>query len=186
VALNLAEHRRGLFVVLDQEESTPSLVAPWNLLENQEPGFFRKMHYLLRKKSVIEMELTVLQSIAGIDGGIVMDRLGRLLAVDAILRTSGEPVTVAVYALQFGLAFKINSSTEPHRHRASEKLTESANSMVTFDFGVCFTRLHAVPSRRQFTSLSSRRRSIVSFRLISSGLAAVPLCSGRAFRSVIG
>lgn len=117
VALNLAEHRRGgLFIVLDQEASAAGLVAPEDLLENQAPGFSQKVHYLLRKKSVIDLDVTVLQSVARVDGGIVMDRTGRLLAFGAILRTTGEPLaaqeggrtTAAVYASRFGLALKIS------------------------------------------------------------------------------
>ena len=133
VALNLAEHRRGgLFVVLDQEQSASSLVAPEDLLENQEPGFCKKVHYLLRQKSVIELESTVLQSIAGIDGGIVMDRMGRLLAYGAILRTAGEPVaaqeggrsTAAVYASKFGLALKISEDGVVSFYQGGAKVWE--------------------------------------------------------------
>ena len=117
VALNLAEQRRGgLFVVLDCEESAPGLVAAEDLLENQAASLSKQVHYLLRRKNVIELEPTVLQSIARVDGGIVMNRVGRLLAFGAILRTTGEPMaaqeggrtTAAMYASRFGLALKIS------------------------------------------------------------------------------
>jgi len=133
VALNLAEHRRGgLFVVLDREEFASGLVAPEDLLENQSGGFSKQVHYLLRRKSVIEMDLTVLQSIARVDGGIVMDRTGRLLAFGAILRTTGEPMaaqeggrtTAAMYASRFGLALKISEDGAMSFYRGGAKVWE--------------------------------------------------------------
>ena len=133
VALNLAEHRRGgLFVVLDREDSAAGLVAPEDLLENQPAGFSRQVHYLLRRKNVIELEVTVLQSIAHVDGGIVIDRLGRLLAFGAILRTTGEPIaaqdggrtTAAVYASRFGLALKISEDGTVSFYRGGARVWE--------------------------------------------------------------
>ena len=133
VALNLAEHRRGgLFVVLDREEFASGLVAPEDLLENQSGGFSKQVHYLLRGKVVIELDLTVLQSIARVDGGIVMDRAGRLLAFGAILRTTGDPMaaqeggrtTAAMYASRFGLALKISEDGSVSFYRGGAKVWE--------------------------------------------------------------
>jgi hypothetical protein len=133
VALNLAEHRRGgLFVVLDREEFAAGLVAPEDLLETQAPGFANQVHYLLREKSAIELDLTVLQSIARVDGGLVMDRGGRLLAFGAILRTTGEPLaaeeggrtTAAVYASRFGVALKISEDGVVSFYRAGARVWE--------------------------------------------------------------
>jgi len=133
VALNLAEQRRGgLFVVLNQEESAHDLVAPEDLLENQTPDFSKRVHYLLRGKTVADLELTVLQSIARVDGGIVMDRLGRLLAFGAILRTTGEPLaaqeggrtTAAVYASRFGVALKISEDGAVSFYRGGARVWE--------------------------------------------------------------
>ena len=133
VALNLAEHRRGgLFVVLDRDEFAADLVAPEDLLENQPAGFSKQVHYLLRGKSVIDLELTVLQSIARVDGGIVMDRQGRLLAFGAILRTTGEPApaqeggrtTAAVYASRFGMAVKISEDGVVSFYRGGARVWE--------------------------------------------------------------
>jgi hypothetical protein len=119
VALNLAESRRGgLFVLLDRQESVRDLVAPQDLIENGVSDASNKaqVHYLLRKKHVLELELSVLQSIARVDGGIVMDRVGRLLAFGAILRNTGASwaaqdggrTTAAVHASRFGLAVKVS------------------------------------------------------------------------------
>jgi hypothetical protein len=120
VAMNLAENRRGgLFVLLDQPESVGELVAPQDRIENclEEASNKAQVHYLLRKKHVLELETSVLQSIARVDGGIVMDRVGRLLAFGAILRNSGAAwaaaqdggrTTAAVHSSRFGLAIKIS------------------------------------------------------------------------------
>ena len=124
VALNLAENRRGgLFVLLDEPESARRLVAPLDLLEKElletdlsEASHKAQVHYLLRRKHVLELEMSVLQSIARVDGGIVMDREGRLLAFGAILRHTGASwaaqdggrTTAAVQASRFGLAIKIS------------------------------------------------------------------------------
>ena len=45
------------------------------------------MHYLLRHKSILDLEPSVLESVARMDGGIVLDRDGNLLAFGAILAT---------------------------------------------------------------------------------------------------
>jgi len=123
LALNLAESRRGaLFVVLDREEgalgTAEHLLAAGDLLDGTDSEPFTKgqIHYLLRRKRVLELEPSVLQSIAQIDGGIVLDREGRLLAFGAILRTGGEAMaaldggrtTAALYASRFGLALKVS------------------------------------------------------------------------------
>jgi hypothetical protein len=123
VALNLAENRRGgLFVLLDQPESVRGMVAPMDLLEKgmleNSPDVSHKaqVHYLLRKKHVLEIEMSVLQSIARVDGGIVMDRVGHLLAFGAILRHTGASwaaqdggrTTAAVHASRFGVAIKVS------------------------------------------------------------------------------
>lgn len=132
-ALNLSEHRRGgLFVVLDQPESAHGLVATEDLLNNHAPASSSQVNYLLRQKSVLDMDLTVLQSIARVDGGIVTDRAGRLLAFGAILRTMGEPLaaqeggrtTAAVYASRFGLALKISEDGLVSFYRGGAKVWE--------------------------------------------------------------
>jgi hypothetical protein len=132
-ALNLAEHRRGgLFVVLDDPESVRDLVSPPDLLENDgllgsDKG---QIHYLLRGKHLLNLELSVLQSIARVDGGIVFDRSGRLLAFGAILRNAGESMaaqdggrtTAAVHASRFGPVLKISEDGSVSFYRAATKL----------------------------------------------------------------
>jgi hypothetical protein len=133
--LNLAEHRRGgLFVVLDDADSARDLVSRPDLLENDGPLGTNKgqIHYLLRGKDLLSLELSVLQSIARVDGGIVLDRSGRLLAFGAILRNAGENVTAedggrttaAVHASRFGPVLKISEDGSVSFYRGGTKLWE--------------------------------------------------------------
>ena len=135
VALNLAENRRGgLFVVLDDRKAAEHLVAPGDLLEDTlaEGSSKSQIHYLLCRKRAMELEPSVLQSIARVDGGIVMDRDGCLLAFGAILRSGGEPMvaqdggrtTAAVHASRHGLALKISEDGIVSFYRAGNRVWE--------------------------------------------------------------
>jgi hypothetical protein len=88
--LNLAEHRRGgMFVVLDSPEHVHQLVSRVDLLETDQrerSGAKNQLHYLLRKTSAVALSPAVLESIAEIDGSVVLDRDSRVLAFGAILR----------------------------------------------------------------------------------------------------
>ena len=127
VALNLAEERRGgLFVVLDDTASADLLLSPGDLLTSEASvaapdagGSKDQLHYLLRNKSVADLPSTVLESIARIDGGIVLDRDFRLLAFGAILRhgppatgqqgvPEGGRTTAAIGASRFGHVLKVS------------------------------------------------------------------------------
>ncbi|PWU05021.1 MAG: hypothetical protein C5B51_15775 [Terriglobia bacterium] len=134
-ALNLAENRRGgLFVLLDEAESARLLVASEDLLGNSAAGSSSKaqVHYLLCNRSVPLLDLNVLQSIARVDGGIVMDRHGQLLAFGAILRNASESIaaqeggrtTAAVHASRFGLALKISEDGIVSFYRGGGKVWE--------------------------------------------------------------
>lgn len=97
--LNLAEHRRGgMFVVLDRPEDVHQLVSRVDLLETEHQertGAKNQLNYLLRKTSAVELSPAVLESIAEIDGSVVLDRDSRVLAFGAILRhrpSLDEPV----------------------------------------------------------------------------------------------
>lgn len=124
VALNLAEERRGgLFAVLDDPEAAGQLVAVSDLLSD--PGgrpsqshSKNQLHYLLQSQNVNELTPTVLESVARIDGAIVLDRESRLIAFGAILRsptrqaesnaTEGARTTAALAASQFGSVLKVS------------------------------------------------------------------------------
>lgn len=88
--LNLAEHRRGgMFVVLENPADTERLVNDADLLrtDHQErTGAKNQLHYLLRGTQATSLSMAVLESIAQIDGSVVLDRDSNLLAFGAILR----------------------------------------------------------------------------------------------------
>jgi hypothetical protein len=109
-ALNLAEDRRGgLFVVLrDPAASMPLLVAPGDRIidevvaddavdpDNLAPRLARRsLHHLVRGQGIADLDDTVLEALAGIDGAVVADAAGRLLAFGAILRVAPETVLAA-------------------------------------------------------------------------------------------
>jgi hypothetical protein len=127
VALNLAEDRRGaLFVILDDVRMVEQLVDVNDLLRHehrppagQPPSSKEHLHYLLRQKCVLGLAPTVLETLARIDGAIVLDRQANLLAFGAILRhpmavdarqqaTEGGRTTAAVAASRFGKVLKIS------------------------------------------------------------------------------
>ena len=88
--LNLAEHRRGgMFVVLDGPEHVHELVSRVDLLETdpqERSGAKNQLHYLLRRTRAVDLSPAVLESIAEIDGSVVLDRDSNVLAFGAILR----------------------------------------------------------------------------------------------------
>lgn len=127
-ALNLAEDRRGgLFVVLDDPKLAHHFVPIGELLHEpqmpkvdpQDSGTKDQIHYLLRHKQVLGMAPALLETIARMDGSLVMDRDSNLLAFGAILRNTGMAgsddqileggrTTAAVGASRFGKVLKIS------------------------------------------------------------------------------
>ena len=127
-ALNLAEDRRGgLFVVLDDPQQAKQFVPLGELLdvpqaprlESQDFNTKDQIHYLLRRRQVIGMAPALLETIAHMDGSLVMDRDSNLLAFGAILRNpqvggsddqilEGGRTTAAVAASRFGNVLKIS------------------------------------------------------------------------------
>lgn len=108
-ALNLAEDRRGaLFVVLrDPAKSLPVLVAPGDRIlsevveddpedpENLSPRLAkRSIHHLARGQGIGDLDESVVEALAGIDGAVVTDSRGRLLSFGAILRLTSEMTLV--------------------------------------------------------------------------------------------
>jgi len=116
-ALNLAEHRRGgMFVVIEHPQEIRQLVSGLDLLESDRPeraGAKSQLHYLLRGQLITQLSPMVLESIAQIDGSVVLDRDSNLLAFGAILRHlpatdqdedigEGGRTAAAISASQFG------------------------------------------------------------------------------------
>ena len=142
-AMNLTENRRGaLFVVLDDAASASSLVAGPDLLENgflgDEPLTISskdQLHYLLRGRGIFEIPATVLENIARIDGAVVLDRRGVLLAFGAILHhrstdevmnrtVEGGRTTAALAASRYGTVLKISEDGLMSMYRGGRCLWE--------------------------------------------------------------
>src|SRR5580692_3659387 len=115
--LNLAEHRRGgMFVVLEDARYARKLVSAADLLETERrerASAKNRLHYLLQKTRATDLSSAVLESIAQIDGSVVLDLDARLLAFGAILRHrqqgaedeeigEGGRTAAAIGASQFG------------------------------------------------------------------------------------
>ena len=124
-AQELAEARRGaLFVVLDDRNTATELIAARDLLDAPAHGaapdeHHRQFQYLLRGKRVLDVPTAVLQSVARIDGAIVIDTDGELLAFGTILRhapatdvtappAEGGRTTAALGASRFGSVLMVS------------------------------------------------------------------------------
>jgi hypothetical protein len=122
-ALNLAEHRRGgLFLVVDDPGRACDLLSRSDLLSSDAALAYAgtgkpRIHYLLRGKRVLDLEPALLESMARMDGAIVLDRESNLLAFGAILRhqrmrdpvsTEGGRTTAAINSSHFGSVLKIS------------------------------------------------------------------------------
>jgi hypothetical protein len=131
-ARDLADAREGaLFVVVRQPDvAVPQLLAPADRLdlpiravrpdgEPEEPSRRHLLH-LLERRTITDLDPSVLSGLASLDGAIVMDRTGRLLAAGAILRhppsqqldeggeVEGARTTAAMAASQFGPVLKVS------------------------------------------------------------------------------
>ncbi|HZM94696.1 MAG TPA: hypothetical protein VFB92_14805 [Vicinamibacterales bacterium] len=128
-ALDLADAREGaLFVVArDAGTAVAQLVAPADRLDSSHLGATgpnapsrRDLLYLLEGRSITDLDPNVLAALAALDGAIVMDRAGRLLAAGAILRhpptaeledsgvVEGARTTAALAASRFGPVLKVS------------------------------------------------------------------------------
>jgi hypothetical protein len=133
LALDLADAREGaLFAVLrDPVEAVPQLLAPADRLDipfqTDLPGSGtvsrREVLHLLEGRTVTDLDLSVLSTLASLDGAIVVDREGRLLAAGAILRhppselemggiVEGARTTAAMAAGKFGPVLKVSEDGE--------------------------------------------------------------------------
>ena len=106
-------------------ESAASLARDVAMSSLAEPRSKRSIHYLARGASVTELDTAVLEALAGLDGALVTDPGGRLLAFGAILRhdahsllgpdsasppavAEGARTTAALAASRFGPVLKIS------------------------------------------------------------------------------
>lgn len=109
-ALNLAEDRKGaIFVVLrEPEQSAYRLIAPADRIveevaaddpsdpDNLSPKLAkRSLHHVVRGQSLADLDLSVIESLGGIDGAVVTDREAKLWTFGAILRVDPETFKTA-------------------------------------------------------------------------------------------
>ena len=110
-ALDMAENRQGgLFVVVrnpeeaigrlvarhdlvnhEDQENDPGQELPEIALADRNPLARRALHYLARGRVVTALDPPVLEAIASLDGALVVDRKGLILAFGAILRHHDAP-----------------------------------------------------------------------------------------------
>ena len=126
-ARDLAEEREGaLFLVArDPEHAVPQLVAPADRLDEttavapETSPSRRDLLQLLQGRSITDLDPSVLAALASLDGAMVTDRTGCLLAAGAILRhppdhleaggvVEGARTTAAMAASQFGPVLKVS------------------------------------------------------------------------------
>ena len=118
------------FGLTTQPETSPGEAAPADPSDMPipavvEPLSKRSVHYLARGGSVTKLDAAVLEALAGLDGALVADANGRLLAFGAILRhdahslsgcdlastpalAEGARTTAALVASRFGPVLKIS------------------------------------------------------------------------------
>ncbi len=132
-AMNLSESRRGalLVVIDDPDAAVGHLIAPGDRLSAEvpdgpppeiaprDPLARRALHYLARGRRVDDLDPTVLEALASVDGALAVDRCGQLLAFGAILRhdaadlpslaaAEGARTTAALAASRFGAVLKVS------------------------------------------------------------------------------
>jgi len=134
LALDLADSREGaLFAVLrDPADAVRQLVAPADRLDipiqtdlpESRMVSRREVLHLLEGRTVTDLDLSVLSTLASLDGAIVADREARLLAAGAILRhppseqlenggiIEGARTTAAMAASKFGPVLKVSEDGE--------------------------------------------------------------------------
>ncbi len=120
-ALNLAEHRHGaLFVVLpagaeaDIISATDQLSVDGASRASGAPSK-QDLHYLLAGANVLTLPTAIVESVAGIDGAVVVRPTGELIAVGAILKgiggitgIEGARTTAAIHASHLGTVIKVS------------------------------------------------------------------------------
>lgn len=134
-ALDLAEERQGgLFVVVrEPDQAIGRLIARHDLLDDHashpshtdlsptehDPLARRALHYLARGRSATDLQPSVLEALASLDGALVTDRTGLLIAFGAILshdpaslpgmaRAEGARTTAALAASLYGPVLKVS------------------------------------------------------------------------------
>ena len=87
----------------DPDASMPQLIAPADRIvedivaddphdpDNLSPRLAKRtLHHVVRGRSLLDLDASVLEALAGLDGAVVTDHDGRLLTFGAILRIDAE------------------------------------------------------------------------------------------------
>jgi hypothetical protein len=120
-ALNLAEHRHGALFVILPPGAEAGIVSDTDQLAvggaSGPSGAPSKqdLHYLLAGANVLTLPPAVVQSVARIDGAVVVRPTGELVAIGAILKgvggikgIEGARTTAAIHASRLGTAIKVS------------------------------------------------------------------------------
>jgi hypothetical protein len=133
-ALNLSQARIGALLVVarDPARAIKELIAPADRIteevavddpqdpENLSPHLAKRaLHHAVRGSTLCDLEPAVLESIASLDGAVVIDQIGRLLTFGAILRIAPETLELvrsvqgartlaALAASQYGPVLKVS------------------------------------------------------------------------------
>jgi hypothetical protein len=133
-ALDLSDARQGaLFVVVhDAAASLHLIVAPADRLDSSrnrpaESPDRVQLLYMLRGKTAVALDPAVLSGLARMDGAMVMDTTGRLLAVGAILLHSEPPDPHSALAVE---GARTTAAMAAARHAAVIKISE--DGLITF------------------------------------------------------
>ena len=134
-ALDLSDTRQGaLFVVLrDPAVSLPMIVAPADRLDSpraRPSGDLPdrgQLLYMLRGKTAVGLDPAVLQNLARMDGAMVMDGKGQLLAAGAILLHSEPPDPHSALAVE---GARTTAAMAVARYAAVLKISE--DGLITF------------------------------------------------------
>jgi len=120
-ALNLAEHRHGALLVILPPGAEAHIISATDQLAvdggSSASGALSKqdLHYLLAGANVLTLPTAIVQSVARIDGAVVVRPTGELIAVGAILKgvggitgIEGARTTAAIHASHLGTAIKVS------------------------------------------------------------------------------
>src|SRR5262249_16926291 len=118
VALDVSFRRSGgLFVLLRSQGNRHKLIIPGDGIgDKKREQVYEIFDATLGDANVRTMSRTVLTEIAGLDGGVVLDNKGRILAYGAVLKASGRfspsegsRTKAAISASRYGIAVKVSA-----------------------------------------------------------------------------
>ena len=118
MALDVSFRRSGaLFVLLRNRKNKGKLVISGDAIgDKKRDELHAKFDETLGAANVQSMSRALITELSGLDGGVVLDNHGRLLAYGAVLKVSGEfnpsegsRTKAAISSSQYGIAVKVSS-----------------------------------------------------------------------------